>query len=197
MSGQRLRLASPLLRGPLGVTSRGLRPLGLAPRGRSMVAAGAPRDENSTRDWQLLPSGTRWTELAAGDDPERFMVQDGQTVRVAYTVRLDDGSELISQSTASFRIGSGSVCAALDEGTVGMRLGDRRRLRAPPASRRGKALSDAPRFEFLEYDIALTGAVHHMRIETLDERQTSADPLDRLLAVGKRAFERLVGGTGK
>lgn len=82
----------------------------------------------ATRNWLMLPSGSRWVELKAGGEADSFEVQEGQVVRVDYTARLDDGKE-ISRATASFKLGSNSsaVCEAVNEVTTGMRLGDVRR----------------------------------------------------------------------
>ena len=69
-----------------------------------------------------------------------------------------------------------------------LRLGDTRRLRAPPQSRRGTRVSlIAPPNEMLEYDVTLTGVVAHMRIMTLDKRSDmSDDPLQMVVDFGKR-----------
>ena len=143
----------------------------------------------TSRNWAMLPSGTRWCELTAGgNDSDATPVQESQVVRVHYVCRLDDGSSLVD-STASWRLGtrSSAVCAALDEVVPGMRLGDTRRCRAPPQSARGRALAGAPQNEILEYDVTLTGYVSQMKIHTLEERGPhDDDPLMALVEFGKR-----------
>lgn len=149
------------------------------------------------REWQTLPSGlARWALLKQGES-DAFMVHKskGHVVRLAYVARLDDGSEL-AKGTLSFRLGSGSegVCAALDEAACGMRLGDQRRVRASPQSRRGKALAAAPAGEMLEYDVKLTGAVAQRQIFTLEESASDGlNPFNMLADLGKRTALSLYG----
>ena len=89
------------------------------------------------------------------------------------------------------------MCAALDEVAEGMRLGDTRRVRAPPNSARGRKLDGAPPNEILEYDVTLTGVVQHMRIMTLEERDPVAeDPLLALVEFGKRQTSSLAKKLG-
>ena len=97
----------------------------------------------STREWKMLPSGARWCELETGTSNAYQVVADN-VVRVEYVVRLDDGA-VAANGKLSFRLGSRNpaVCAAVEEAVLGMRLGDRRRLRAPPHSSRGSSLSAA------------------------------------------------------
>ena len=140
----------------------------------------------------MLPSGLRWCDLHKGGGNDGTTVQVGQVVRVDYIARLDDGTR-IAGGTSSFRLGAGAVCAAIDEVVPGMRLGDTRRVRAPPHSPRGRALASAPRNEMLEYDVVLTGIVNHMRIVTLEDERASDDPLDQVVEFGRRSLARLVG----
>ena len=104
-------------------------------------------------------------------------------MRIEYVAKLDDGSE-VARRTASFKVGRGSMCAAIEEGVCGMSVGDRRRLRAPPWMARGPAVQDAPAHEIIEYDIHLTGAVHHMRVVTLKPPEAE-DPLQQVWDFGK------------
>ena len=104
---------------------------------------------------------------------------------------LDDGSELVTGLVASFRVGGGGVCAVIDEGVTGMRVGDRRKLRAPPNLPRGRALDAAPLGEVIEYDVTLTGAVHHMNMVTLDQKPGSDDPIEALVETARRALSFL------
>ena len=131
-------------------------------------------------EWQTLPSGLRikHVRLAAlgglGGPPEgrcpcSTQVSDGnqgdgpvgdnQTIRVTYSTRLEDNTEIISNRVASFKVGASSqvlpahaaaalllpheqlpvacfaqICQALDEGVRGMRVGDRRCAPAPCAA---------------------------------------------------------------
>jgi hypothetical protein len=162
------------------------RTLGSQPGRISLVRA---LSSQAREGWRLLPSGLRVRHVKSGelgDDP----VDVGQTVRVQYSARLEDGREVVSKLVASFRVGGGGVCAAIDDGVVGMRVGDRRRVRAPPNLPRGRALAEAPLGEMLEYDMTLTGAVHHMNMVTLDQ-YGSDDPIEQLVDYTKRALSFL------
>lgn len=169
----------------------------LSGRGGGALARGAgalarcAKGIATSPEWRTLASGVRVRDVShgtQGDDP----VQAGQAVRVQYVAKLDDGSEIVRR-TASFKIGNGTVCQALEDGVCGMRLGDRRKLRAPPYLIRGPAMEAAPADAAIEYDVQLTGAVHHMQILTL-EPEGSDDPVQWLVDVGKRAYSRLTGG---
>ena len=171
---------------------RSSRPLGSlvrALRSPSHVSLARALSSQAREGWRLLPSGLRVRHVKSGelgDDP----VDVGQTVRVQYSARLEDGREVVSKLVASFRVGGGGVCAAIDDGVVGMRVGDRRRVRAPPNLPRGRALAEAPLGEMLEYDMTLTGAVHHMNMVTLDQFG-SDDPIEQLVDYTKRALSFL------
>ena len=149
----------------------------------------------AAREWQMLPSGlVRWTPLKSGE-PDAFQVKRGHVVRLKYVARLDDGSEL-SKGTLSFRLGNNSdgVCAAVDEACTGMRLGDSRRVRAAPGSRRSKALALAPTREMLEYDLTLTGVVAQRTIMTIEDQASEGiNPFNLLADLGKRSVAALYG----
>ena len=141
----------------------------------------------------MLPSGLRMQELELGDQGDRPVTQ-GQTVRISYVARLDDGSEC-ARGEASFRLGNATpVCDALHEGVEGMRVGDVRRLRAPAYMRRGKALDAAPSDDVIEYHVQLTGAVHHMQIVTVSR---DTDPLQTLWDFSKRSILSVLGSGSK
>lgn len=77
--------------------------------------------------WGLCSDGlTRWRQLEAAYGADDTEVVKGQAVRVAFEVRAEDGATLL-KTQLSYRAGNGSsgVCAALDLGVVGMRLGDK------------------------------------------------------------------------
>ena len=93
-------------------------------------------------DWQNLASGLRMRKVSLGDQDDEPVVT-GQAVRVEFAVRLDDGSE-VAHAVKSLKLGNGNICAAIEEGVVGMRVGDRRKLRAPPFMKRGPLLDKAP-----------------------------------------------------
>jgi FKBP-type peptidyl-prolyl cis-trans isomerase len=69
------------------------------------------------------PTGTTGTPAVAAN---------GQRVNVRYTGWLSTGSQFES-STYAFTLGTGNVIAGWDQGIVGMRVGERRRLLIPPS----------------------------------------------------------------
>ena len=91
----------------------------------------------------MIASGIRMHKVSNGNqgDPP---VQPGQTVRANYIARTDDGTE-IARASASCKQGGKVVCEAIDEGVVGMCVGDHRRLRAPPYAHQGRAVQGAPK----------------------------------------------------
>lgn len=154
----------------------------------------------ASRSWTLLPSGSRWRELRAGAEEDAPpAVLEGSVVRVDYTARLDDGTQ-VAKATASFRVGTGAsgVCAALDEVTDGMQLGDCRRLRAPPQSRRGPLLERAaPADAMIEYDVTLTGVLSNRRIYTVEGPAGSGgDALQRLVGSASASLARFASLLG-
>lgn len=93
-------------------------------------------------EWTLTPQGARLRTVSRGAQGDPPVVK-GQAVRVEFVARLEDGKEL-AHAVRSFKLGHSSVCDVLDQGVVGMCVGDRRKMRAPPFSRRGPLLEQAP-----------------------------------------------------
>jgi peptidylprolyl isomerase len=60
-------------------------------------------------------------------------VDFGQSITVRYTGWLANGTQFESSSIGPFIIGRGAVIGGWDQGIVGMRVGERRRLLIPPA----------------------------------------------------------------
>jgi FKBP-type peptidyl-prolyl cis-trans isomerase len=76
--------------------------------------------------------GFHYRDVALGTGPEAV---GGRTVHVSYVVRLADGREVDRAEPAAplrFRVGDGSMIAALDAGVRGMRAGGTRQLVIPP-----------------------------------------------------------------
>ena len=125
----------------------------------------------SKRDWHLLPSGlSHWSQLKAGPESNTLPVSEGAIVRVDYIARLDDGS-IVAKDRASFRVGnrSAGVCAVIDEGVMGMYLGDCRRMRASPQSSRGPRCEHRHAPVYSSVPIALTSA--HLRAQPCQSAQ--------------------------
>ena len=85
-------------------------------------------------------------------------VADGQRVSVRYTGWLANGTQFES-STYAFVLGTGAVIAGWDQGIVGMRVGERRRLLIPPALGYGaRPNGPIPANSVLVFDVELLSA---------------------------------------
>ncbi len=76
---------------------------------------------------------------------------DGDTVQVHYTGRLDDGTVFDSsegRDPLSFKVGAGQVVPGFEEAVTGMQVGDSKTVRIPPGDaygeRRDELLLDVP-----------------------------------------------------
>jgi FKBP-type peptidyl-prolyl cis-trans isomerase len=69
--------------------------------------------------------------LAPGDTASR-QAKAGDTIRMKYEGRLLDGTVFDSASSFTFELGGGEVIKGWDEGIVGCRVGEQRRLTIPP-----------------------------------------------------------------
>ncbi len=91
------------------------------------VVLAAPGPEVTT------PSGLRYQVLATGAGNE---VKAGDKIAVHYTGTLVDGTKFDSSRDRNepfvFRVGQGQVIKGWDEGLIGMKRGDRRKLTIPP-----------------------------------------------------------------
>jgi len=71
-----------------------------------------------------------------------LMVQDGDLVEVHYDGTLDDGSTFDSSrernTPFSFEVGTGQVIPGFDEAVRGLRIGESREVRIPPAEAYGE-----------------------------------------------------------
>jgi hypothetical protein len=84
----------------------------------------------------------------------------GQSVRIHEIMKLADGTLLYSTYTnnkpVKFLLGGNQVIAGVDEGVMGMRVGERRKLIVPPAlSKRSSYPANTPPDAVLYYDIEL------------------------------------------
>ena len=85
-------------------------------------------------------SGLQYVDLVIGEGPE---VRRGDTVRVHYIGRLDDGTVFDSSRPRgqpfAFPVGRGKVIRGWDEGVVGMQIGGKRKLVIPSKLAYGKS----------------------------------------------------------
>jgi FKBP-type peptidyl-prolyl cis-trans isomerase len=82
----------------------------------------------------VLPDGLSYQLLATGSGDE---ARSGDKISVHYIGRLENGTVFDSSRDRgepfTFRLGKGLVITGWDEGLVGMREGEQRRLIIPPA----------------------------------------------------------------
>lgn len=80
----------------------------------------------------VMPSGLRYIDLRAGDGAE---AEEGMTVSVHYTGYLMDGkkfdSSLDRDEPLLFPLGAGRVIRGWDEGLIGMKVNQKRKLIIP------------------------------------------------------------------
>jgi FKBP-type peptidyl-prolyl cis-trans isomerase 2 len=68
--------------------------------------------------------------------PADRVAQKGDTVNVDYTLTLDDGTVVDSskgRAPLAFKIGGGQVIPGFDKGVTGMKVGEERTVKVPPA----------------------------------------------------------------
>ncbi len=85
-------------------------------------------------------------------DKSDYPIQKGNTIAVHYTLSLADGvkkeSSLDSGKPFEFVIGQGQVIKGWDEGLIGMKIGDKKKLEIAPADAYGEY--DATRVQVVE-----------------------------------------------
>jgi FKBP-type peptidyl-prolyl cis-trans isomerase FkpA len=97
-------------------------------------------------DAQTPPTGERtsWVRTASGLEYQIVTegrgqpVQRGDTVTIHESLSLPDGRTIFDSRAApnqpvTFVLGANQVIPGVEEGVAGMRVGERRRLRVPPA----------------------------------------------------------------
>jgi FKBP-type peptidyl-prolyl cis-trans isomerase len=102
-------------------------------------------------------TGLQYQIVVAGSGPA---AQSGQSVLIHETTTLSDGTVIYSTRNANnplkFLLGGNQVIAGVDEGVIGMRVGERRKLVVPPAlSKRSVYPANTPPDATLYYDIEL------------------------------------------
>ena len=107
--------------------------------------------------WTKTATGLHYRTLTAAA-PTAPVVANGQRVTVRYTGWLSGGAQFES-STYTFVLGSGAVIPGWDQGIVGMRVGEKRRLLIPPALAYGpNDYFTIPGNSVLVFDVEVTGA---------------------------------------
>jgi peptidylprolyl isomerase len=98
--------------------------------------AGAQTPDSSARSpWVRTASGLEYRVALAGHGRR---VQRGDTVTIHEALSLPDGRVVFDSHHApnkavTFTLGAHHVIPGVDEGVAGMRVGERRHLRVPPA----------------------------------------------------------------
>ena len=92
-------------------------------------------DSAAPSPWIRTASGLEYHVVSEGTGPQ---VRTGDTVTIHEALSLPDGRTLFDSRVApnkavTFMLGANQVIRGVDEGVTGMRVGERRRLRVPPA----------------------------------------------------------------
>ena len=106
-----------------------------------LLAAAAARAEAQTPDsaarqpWVRTASGLEYQVVSEGRGRQ---VRGGDTVTIHESLSLPDGrtvfnSRVAPNSPVTFTLGANQVIRGVEEGVTCMRVGERRRLRVPPA----------------------------------------------------------------
>lgn len=92
----------------------------------------AAQEDDCNMDSVTTEEGLVFKEVECGDGAEP---ENGDTISVHYTGRLEDGTEFDSsegKDPISFALGSGQVIEGWDLGFQGMKVGGKRELTIPP-----------------------------------------------------------------
>ena len=122
-----------------------------------------PEDISSTRfapalnvrlsGMQRTVSGAYYSDQIVGDGAQ---AEARQLVAVRYTGWLADGTKIDNSDGLEFRLGTGRVIRAWDDGIEGMRVGGTRTLVVPPELGYGfKDVSGIPRGSVLVFHLQL------------------------------------------
>ena len=130
--------------------------------GTAAAPAGAQAPEGvAQKGWVRSPSGLEHQIVEEGRGRQ---VQRGDTVTIHEALSLPDGrtvfdSRVAPNKAVTFTLGANQVIRGVDEGVTGMRVGERRRLRVPPALD-GRSFDPAfiPPTAIRLYDIELLAA---------------------------------------
>jgi FKBP-type peptidyl-prolyl cis-trans isomerase len=99
------------------------------------LAAQTPTPPTADAAWTRTPSGLAFQTVVTG---RGRLVTKGDTVTIHEALSLPDGRTVFDSRVApnkpvTFTLGSGQVIPGVEEGVASMRVGERRRLRVPPA----------------------------------------------------------------
>ena len=98
------------------------------------ASAQRPPDNVAESDWVQTRSGLVYRVIAKGAGPTAMA---GQRVTIHETLTLPDGKLIFSTNArnepVTFQLGAKQVIPGVEEGVTGMRVGERRELRVPPA----------------------------------------------------------------
>ncbi|MGH7694393.1 MAG: FKBP-type peptidyl-prolyl cis-trans isomerase [Gemmatimonadaceae bacterium] len=99
------------------------------------TVAGLEAQTPGTPTWIRTASGLEYLIVTAGSGRA---VQSGDTVTIHEALSLTDGrvvfdSRVAPNKAVTFILGAKQVIPGVEEGVTGMRVGERRRLRVPPA----------------------------------------------------------------
>jgi FKBP-type peptidyl-prolyl cis-trans isomerase FkpA len=99
----------------------------------TVLTAQSRVDSTATQAWVRSPSGLEYQIVTVGQGRP---VASGDTVTIHEALSLVDGRIIFDSrksSPVTFLLGAKQVIPGVEEGVTGMRVGERRRLRVPPA----------------------------------------------------------------
>jgi FKBP-type peptidyl-prolyl cis-trans isomerase len=132
-----------------------------------LLLAGADPDTQPANQ-HVTPSGL--TIIQQHDQTEPLTAQTNDKVWVHYTgtlqstgVKFDSSFDHPMSEPLAFQLGAGQVIKGWDEGIIGMKVGDKRRLIIPPSlayGEKGTPGGPIPPNATLIFDIELVGIYH-------------------------------------
>ena len=125
-----------------------------------------PADDTANAGSTEVEGGTTYTVLQQPGDAQS--VEAGDVVFIHYTGRLTDGTEFDSSLSRmgrfgfpeplAFKMGAGNVIPGMENGVMGMKIGEKRRLTIPADQGYGdRAVGPIPAGSTLQFDVELVG----------------------------------------
>ena len=130
-----------------------------------------PANDNADAGATEVEGGTSYTVLKQPGEAQS--VQAGDVVFIHYTGRLTDGTEFDSSLSRmgrmgfpeplAFKMGAQNVIPGMENGVMGMKIGEKRRLTIPPEQGYGsREVGPIPANSTLEFDVELVGLYRGM-----------------------------------